>query len=1135
MEQRTLLSIGASAVPYLPTQYELYNLEGFLTEPSNAGPLEIATEYLKGNATKLGLTEKDFDNIKITDLYTDSDSGITHIYLRELYNGIEVSNANLAININSQGSVINVGGGFVPGLNSASITLSLAGTSTTMPTQFETTLITKKTAPTPQLTASNALQFVATELGLVNAVDANPTSLHLVAASSNANITTESPNIGGNFCEITTLQDGDYSLDPIPAELCYVPLEDGNLVLTWNYVLRTPDGQHWYDVSADASTGDIVEINDWVDHASYNVFARPVEAPTDGSRTILTDPNDTTASPYGWHDTNGAAGAEYTDTRGNNVFAQEDVDANNSGGFRPSGGASLSFDFPLDLTQAPSVYQSAAITNLFYWNNLLHDIHYRYGFTEVAGNFQQMNYTGQGLGNDPVQADAQDGSGTNNANFATPPDGQAPRMQMFKFTYTTPNRDGDIDNQIIVHEYGHGVSNRLVGGPSNVSALSAVQSGGMGEGWSDWWGLMFTQKTNDAKTAKYPVGTYVLGQTPTGAGIRRYPYSFDMAYDPLTYGNIRVSSEVHNAGEIWCSALWDMNWLLIDKYGFNPDITNGYTPGSAGNILALKLVMDSLKLMPVNPSFLKGRDAMLLADMNLTGGANQMAIWTAFARRGMGYSAYDGGSGNSTNVTEAFDLPPVSPHGTVAFSSHSNEIGKPVTITVRDSDLSGSPTCPVTIVSSAGDIETVSLAAQGGGIFQGSIVTSAGAATPSDGTLQTVDDGTITVTYNDANDGTGSPAVVTDQATMYNPILVTSTSPPSNSTFTLPGPFNYEVTFNEPVAPASVKTTSLVLSGIAGATVTGVMVLPGNTTVRFILDGITAEGTLTASLAAGAVTDTAGNPSTAYSASYSVDFSMVSFPVPLKSIAPVGSLIYNGSVSGTISPIGDSDTFTINVDPGQTISVLVTLTGTSLQPSVQLLDTSDTVISTATAAAAGQNALIQAKSTTGTASGIYKIIVSGATATTGDYTVQVILNAALELEGRMAGAANNTLVAAQDISGSFINLMQSMSSAMRGAILGQTDLSGIADYYSFTVVANDTDTIAVTGLTAGNINLDLLDSSGTVIASGNGGSTNLTKVISNLKIVNPGTYYAKITGDSTVQYSLVVRATPLWIRNPTIP
>src|SRR4029077_11961750 len=96
------------------------------------------------------------------------------------------------------------------------------------------------------------------------------------------------------------------------------------------------------------------------------------------------------------------------------------------------------------------------------------------------------------------------------------------------------------------------------------------------------------------------------------------------------------SNEVHDAGEIWCSALWDMNWFLIDKYGFEPNIIKGYTgPGSAGNILALQLVMDALKLQPANPTFLDARDAILQADFVLTGGANQREIWTAFARRGM--------------------------------------------------------------------------------------------------------------------------------------------------------------------------------------------------------------------------------------------------------------------------------------------------------------------------------------------------------------------------------------------------------------------------------------------------------------------------------------------------------------------
>ncbi|MEI2749518.1 MAG: M36 family metallopeptidase [Ferruginibacter sp.] len=152
----------------------------------------------------------------------------------------------------------------------------------------------------------------------------------------------------------------------------------------------------------------------------------------------------------------------------------------------------LTFDFTPNYTQAPTVTvnQQFATTNLFYWNNIIHDITYLYGFDEVAGNFQANNQGRGGAGNDYVIADAQDAGGTNNANFSTPTDGNRPRMQMYLFTSTTPNRDGDLDNGIIVHEYGHGVSNRLTGGPANTSCLSNAEQGG--EGWSDYLALMLT-------------------------------------------------------------------------------------------------------------------------------------------------------------------------------------------------------------------------------------------------------------------------------------------------------------------------------------------------------------------------------------------------------------------------------------------------------------------------------------------------------------------------------------------------------------------------------------------------------------------------------------------------------------------
>ncbi|MEM9024975.1 MAG: M36 family metallopeptidase, partial [Bacteroidota bacterium] len=164
---------------------------------------------------------------------------------------------------------------------------------------------------------------------------------------------------------------------------------------------------------------------------AYRVIPHWYESPNHGPDSLLQDPADVVSSPFGWHDTDGVPGYEYTITRGNNVWASEDRDANNVPGYSPDGDTCLVFDFAFNLNQAPLLYQDAAITNLFYMNNIMHDYAYNYGFDEQAGNFQENNYGNGGLGNDYVFADAQDGSGLNNANFATPGDGANPRMQMF--------------------------------------------------------------------------------------------------------------------------------------------------------------------------------------------------------------------------------------------------------------------------------------------------------------------------------------------------------------------------------------------------------------------------------------------------------------------------------------------------------------------------------------------------------------------------------------------------------------------------------------------------------------------------------------------------------------------------------
>ena len=118
LETRSLLSIGAATLPVLPRQYSLADLaDGYLTGPTPGDPLEIAKEYMTSHAEQFGLSPADISNIRVTDRYTDADCGITHIYLRQLYNGLEVSNANFVVNVMPDGRLINVAGGFVGGLN----------------------------------------------------------------------------------------------------------------------------------------------------------------------------------------------------------------------------------------------------------------------------------------------------------------------------------------------------------------------------------------------------------------------------------------------------------------------------------------------------------------------------------------------------------------------------------------------------------------------------------------------------------------------------------------------------------------------------------------------------------------------------------------------------------------------------------------------------------------------------------------------------------------------------------------------------------------------------------------------------------------------------------------------------------
>jgi hypothetical protein len=766
-------------------------------------PEDLAIDHVQQHADDLGVNANDVSDVFVLSSYTSQHTGVAHVSLLQRFQGLEVFGGHATVNIMPDGSVLYVGNSLVSGLREAP-------------------------PDAAELNAVDAVEAAAAELDLDE-----PSNLRVIRTARTA---------AGE----TILTGGGISDAPISAKLGWQPM-DGGLRLAWQLVIDDSTDVHLFEATIDATTGELLTVEDWTsdhsinqlasqlgrgtsalagtvvaqttsitpgttnpvdDGSSYRVFAPPKESPNDGGRTLETNPADATASPFGWHDTDGVAGPEFTVTRGNNVHAYNDYNNSNStqGGLarfvvdppssaageyshagaafgpaatpanfsgqivlvndgdgdafpnngcqpfsvpagsialldrgecnftikvanaqaggasavvvannvagnpftmggsdptitipaimisqadgntikaglpatgrieifdpgipiEPDGGPGLTFDFPLDLADHPHEYSEAATTNLFYWCNTAHDLFYGYGFDEASGNFQANNYGRGGVGGDYVRCEAQDGGGTNNANFSTPAnDGGTPRMQMYLWNVgPDPQRDGDLENGIIIHEYGHGLSLRLTGGPG-INCLAGAEQ--MGEGWSDYVAIaaLIDPALDDPEEPR-GMGTYALWQDDPprqGAGIRPRPYSRNMDINPLTYDSIKTGAWFggslaipHHIGSTWASIMWDMTWDLIDKHGFSDNIYEGWEAG--GNNLAYQLVIDGLKLQGCFPGFVTGRDAILAADVALTGGENQCTLWASFARRGLGYSAEQGAFNDRNDNDEAFDTHP---------------------------------------------------------------------------------------------------------------------------------------------------------------------------------------------------------------------------------------------------------------------------------------------------------------------------------------------------------------------------------------------------------------------------------------------------------------------------------------------
>ena len=424
----------------------------------------------------------------------------------------------------------------------------------------------------------------------------------------------------------TVLEAGPFG-DAFKARLIWFPMGDA-LRLGWEVIITMPSYAGQYRTIVDADNGEILYCRQLMKFVAaqgnvYRVDGRTQRQMTDFPRPLQDYglPPPVNSLPSGFPD----PWVTGDNTAGNSVNAHLGPSGPVLRGTQRNG--VVVFD-PTDPTG-----DDQKVLNIFYFNCFMHDYFYQLGFREADGNFQRDNFGRSGRPSDPVDTRAHSGQVQGTANMLTLVDGRSPIMNMGLVTST--NRHTAFDSSVVFHEFTHGVTNRLVGGPLNDTALEEPQSGGMGEGWSDYIACTINNST--------VVGDWVIGRA---GGIRRFPYDSQF---PDHFGMLGTGryTEVHNIGEIWCATLVEMNRNI-------------------GTKLAVQLVVDALKLTPANPSFLNVRDAILRALDNkraagqLTQSEHTEArrgIWTAFAKFGMGHRASSNGPSLS-GVIGNFELPP---------------------------------------------------------------------------------------------------------------------------------------------------------------------------------------------------------------------------------------------------------------------------------------------------------------------------------------------------------------------------------------------------------------------------------------------------------------------------------------------
>ncbi|MFA6046653.1 MAG: M36 family metallopeptidase, partial [Phycisphaerales bacterium] len=463
----------------------------FLTPASpaavKASPTQVVKDFMAAHPALFEVGPALLDqSIQVRNFETPG-ANMTHLTWQQTIGGVRIENARLNASVTADGRLINIGG-------------------TLLPEPIEGFATTKFS-----LSETQAIHAAALACGVTIAADPVPTG-----------------KTTPNGDKVWTTPEELRQDEAVLTRQIYFAVTRTDIRAAYAVLVPIRGVGHWYELIVDAETGQMLTRQnflmwDTTEPATYRVYISDSPSPSSpGTQTpsgmqfpfvprqsVTIQPGDISAiNPNGWIPDGG------TSTLGNNVDGYIDAANDNAGSPADRAtSATRNFDFalPTDVnnmpTAAPATYRDAAITQLFYLANNYHDRLWLMGFNEAAGNFQTDNFGRGGNAGDFVHAECQDGGGTNNANFGTTSsDGSTGRMQMYIFTGPNPDRDGSLDGDVVYHELSHGLSIRLHGPAGGLG--SGTQSGGMGEGWGDFFGICLNAEAGDDFSQTYSTGAY---------------------------------------------------------------------------------------------------------------------------------------------------------------------------------------------------------------------------------------------------------------------------------------------------------------------------------------------------------------------------------------------------------------------------------------------------------------------------------------------------------------------------------------------------------------------------------------------------------------------------------------------------